>query len=352
MRMLRGTSALDTAARRRCRITAMMRLDARATAQALPERELADALLVMFDRAARGEVQAAARVHVDLPGEPSSADPSNPGDPPANPSNSGVLLLMPACGPDFTVLKTVTVHAANAREGRLPVVQADVVLMNTRTGERLLQIDGATLTARRTAALSAAGLERLGRTQATRMLLVGAGVQAAAQARCFLKLWPLARLTIHARNPAKARALAQALEREHLRSGVRIDATGGSAGELQVEARHADLIVTATSATTPVLDAPVNPRASIVALGAYRASMAELSPSLVKACRTIVVDSMINASREAGDLLQAGIDWSGVTELAQAAPLAEGGEGPVLLKTVGHALWDLAAAEVAWGQVN
>lgn len=341
MRMLRGTLALDTAPRRRCRITAMMRLDARATAQALPERELADALLAMFDRAARGEVQAAPRVHLDLPG-------------------GGVLLLMPAHGPDFTLLKTVTVHTANARDGRLPVVQAEVLLMNTRTGERLLQIEGTTLTALRTAALSAAGLERLGRTQATRMLLVGAGAQALAQARCFLKLWPLARLTIHARNPAKARALVQALEREHLRSGVRFDATGGSVGELQVEARHADLIVTATSATTPVLDAPVNPRASIVALGAYRASMAELSPALVKACRTIVVDSLANASSEAGDLLQAGVDWSGVTELAQAAPLPEGadddspspGAGPVLLKTVGDARWDLAAAELAWSQVR
>ncbi len=316
----------------------MMRLDARATAQALPERELVDALLAMFDRAARGEVQAAPRVHIDL-------QEGVPG--------GGVLLLMTAHGPDLTVLKTVTVHAANVREGsRLPAVQAEVLLMNTRTGERLLQIDGATLTARRTAALSAAGLERLGRTRATRMLLVGAGVQAAAQARCFLKLWPLTRLTIHARNPAKAQALAQALEREHLRSAVRIDATGGSVGELQAEARHADLIVTATNATDPVLDAPVNPRASIVALGAYRASMAELSPALVKACRTIVVDAMVNASHEAGDLLRAGVDWSAVTELAFAAPLHEDVAGPVLLKTVGHALWDLAAAEVAWGQVH
>ena len=160
------------------------------------------------------------------------------------------------------------------------------------------------------------------------------------------------RLTIHARNPAKAQALAQTLEREHLRSGVRIEATGGSLGELQVEARDADLIVTATSAGAPVLDAPVNPRASIVALGAYRASMAELSPALVKACGTIVVDSLANASSEAGDLLQAGVDWTRVTDLAQAAALPDAVDGPVLLKTVGHALWDLAAAELAWSQVR
>ncbi len=316
----------------------MMRLDARATAEALPERELVAALLAMFDRGARGEVHAPPRMHVDLPG-------------------GGVLLLMPAHGPDITLLKTVTVHTANARDGReggraLPVVQGEVLLMSTRTGERLLQIDGATLTARRTAALSAAGLMRLGRDQATRMLLVGAGTQAAAHARCFLKLWPLTRLTIHARNPAKSRALAQALEREHLRSGVPIHPTGGTVGELQAEARQADLIVTATSATSPLLDAPVHPRASIVAVGAYRASMAELSPALVRACPTIVVDSLANATHEAGDLLQAEVDFARVAELSQAAALPPGHPGAVLLKTVGHALWDLAAAELAWEQVR
>jgi ornithine cyclodeaminase/alanine dehydrogenase-like protein (mu-crystallin family) len=329
----------------------MMRLDARATAEALPERELVDALLAMFDRAARGDVQAAPRVHVDLPG-------------------GGVLLLMPAHGPELTVLKTVTVHPGNARahgttsgatsgsengnaSGRsLPVVQAEVTVMNTRTGERLMQLEGATLTARRTAALSAAGLERLGRNQATRMLLVGAGAQAAAHARCFLKLWPLTRLTIHARNPTKSRALVQALEREHLRSAVILHPTGGSVGELQAEARQSDLIVTATSSATPVLDMPVNPRASIVALGAYRASMAELSPALVRACATIVVDAMVNASHEAGDLLQAEVDFGRVLELSQAGARAADQTGPVLLKTVGHGLWDLAAAELAWEQVR
>jgi 1-piperideine-2-carboxylate/1-pyrroline-2-carboxylate reductase [NAD(P)H] len=322
----------------------MLRLDAQATAAALPERELVDAMTAMFDRMARSEAHAPPRVHLNLPG-------------------GGVLLLMPAHDAHHTVLKTVTVHAGNAAPAdpaahqagatprrRLPVVQGEAVLMNTATGERLVQIEGATLTARRTAALSMAGLKRLGRDHATRMLIIGAGVQAAMHARFFLKLWPLAQLQISSRDRSKAHALAQALQKEHLRSAVRIEAID-AALDLPTATQRADLIVTATNSATPVLHAALRPSATIVAVGAYRASMAELAPELVQSCRTIVVDAMANASHEAGDLLQAGVDWSTVTELSQWPRPAEPA-GPVLLKTVGHALWDLAAAELAWQHVK
>jgi 1-piperideine-2-carboxylate/1-pyrroline-2-carboxylate reductase [NAD(P)H] len=322
----------------------MLRLDAHATAAALPERELVDAMTAMLDRMARNDAHAAPRMHLELPG-------------------GGVLLLMPAHDAHHTLLKTVTVHTGNAATAdpaahqagaaprrRLPVVQGEAVLMDTTTGERLVQIEGATLTARRTAALSVAGLKRLGRNRATRMLIVGAGVQAAMHARFFLKLWPLAQLQISSRDRAKAQALAQALQKERLRSAVRIEAIDAGL-DLPAAAQRADLIVTATNSATPVLHAPLRPSTTIVAVGAYRASMAELAPELVRSCRTIVVDAMVNASHEAGDVLQAGVDWSTVTQLSQWPRTAEPA-GPVLLKTVGHALWDLAAAELVWQQVK
>ena len=81
--------------------------------------------------------------------------------------------------------------------------------------------------------------------------------------------------------------------------------------------------------------------------------MAELPPALLHA-RDVVVDDVRGARHEAGDLLQAGIDWDGVRALG--AILA--GEAPrprhtPVFKTVGQAAWDLAAARVAvgWGRV-
>ena len=96
-----------------------------------------------------------------------------------------------------------------------------------------------------------------------------------------------------------------------------------------------------------MLPAQVRPDASVVALGVCRADMAEAPPELVRQC-TVAVDALSGARTEAGDLIQADVDWSQVMELAHAPVQGCPTGRPVLLKTVGHALWDLAAAERAW----
>jgi ornithine cyclodeaminase/alanine dehydrogenase-like protein (mu-crystallin family) len=230
----------------------------------------------------------------------------------------------------------VTVHAGNAEQG-LPVVQGDVTLMGAATGTRLLAMDGNVLTARRTAALSLAGAMRAGRGGAERMLLIGAGVQARAHAEAFAEVWGVRHLKIHARTQAHAEALAQ-----HMRSRG-VDAS--AIADPTAAAEEADVIVAATNSQEPVVPSRVRPDAIVIAVGAYRADMAEVPPELVRRC-AVFVDTLEGARTEAGDLIQAGIDWSGVQAFATASPAAEG--RPVLVKTVGHALWDLAAAQLAY----
>jgi len=295
----------------------MRTLNAAETAAALPYSALVEALLQMFERERRGEAHAAPRTSVPLAG-------------------GGVLLLMPAADPRFAALKTVTVHAGNAAKG-LPVVQGDVTLMDAATGVRLLSMDGNVLTARRTAALSLAGAARAGRSIGSRMLLIGAGVQARAHAEAFVEAGGVRRLWIHARSQARAGQLAQ-----HLRTfGVEADAIADPSSV----AGEADVIVAATNASSPVVPLQLRPDATVIAIGAYRADMAEVPPELVRRC-AVFVDTLEGARTEAGDLIQAGIDWSGVQAFATASPAAEG--RPVLVKTVGHALWDLAAAQLAY----
>jgi ornithine cyclodeaminase/alanine dehydrogenase-like protein (mu-crystallin family) len=76
--------------------------------------------------------------------------------------------------------------------------------------------------------------------------------------------------------------------------------------------------------------------------------MAELPAALVRRAH-LYVDTLEGAQAEAGDLLQAGIDWATVTPLAdvilQERPLG----GTIVFKSVGHAFWDLAAARAAFG---
>jgi ornithine cyclodeaminase len=294
----------------------MRTLNAAETAAALPYGALVEALLQMFERERRGEAHAAPRTSVPLAG-------------------GGVLLLMPAADPRFAALKTVTVHAGNTARG-LPVVQGEVTLMDAATGTRLLAMDGNVLTARRTAALSLAGAARAGRIGGDSMLLIGAGVQARAHAEAFAEAWGVRRLWIHGRSPAHAEQLVQ-----HMRA-LGVDARAVS--DPAAVSEDADVIVAATNASSPVVPSRVRPNATVIAVGAYRADMAEVPPELVRRC-AVFVDTLEGARTEAGDLIQAGIDWSTVQAFATAAPAAD--DRPVLIKTVGHALWDLAAAQLA-----
>jgi ornithine cyclodeaminase len=111
---------------------------------------------------------------------------------------------------------------------------------------------------------------------------------------------------------------------------------------------HVSLIITATTSSRPVLPSIVRDNAFIMAVGAYTPTMAELLPELVHRSR-LFVDTLEGAQAEAGDLIQAGVDWSQVTPLEQALDIERLKSGTVIFKSVGHALWDLAAARLAVG---
>jgi 1-piperideine-2-carboxylate/1-pyrroline-2-carboxylate reductase [NAD(P)H] len=89
----------------------------------------------------------------------------------------------------------------------------------------------------------------------------------------------------------------------------------------------------------------------VAAVGAYRPEMAELPPQLVRRAR-LFVDALEGARAEAGDLIQAGVDWARVTPLEDALNVPGDQGKPVVFKSVGHALWDLAAARLAWSKLS
>jgi ornithine cyclodeaminase/alanine dehydrogenase-like protein (mu-crystallin family) len=77
--------------------------------------------------------------------------------------------------------------------------------------------------------------------------------------------------------------------------------------------------------------------------------MCELPSSLIRRA-AVFVDDLAGAGHEAGDLLQAGLDFRLVGALEAVAPDAPHPRpgSPVVFKSVGQALWDLAAARLAW----
>ncbi len=246
----------------------------------------------------------------------------------------GVLLLMPALDAEFAVTKLVTVHAGNSA---LPTVQGEVILMRADTGERLLMLDGVTVTARRTAAVSLLAAQHLAPTKAGNLLVVGSGSQARSHLEAFGENLELGKIWVSSRNFAHAEKLAAEFGAVAIHDPAEV-------------IEDADFICTTTNANAPVIPNNVKPSAFIAAVGAYRPDMLEIPPTITRRAR-VVVDDLIGARSEAGDLIQAGLEWGNVESLQAVVGsqhVAPATQQPVLFKSVGCALWDLAAARLAY----
>lgn len=256
----------------------------------------------------------------------------------------GSLFVMPALDARLAITKLITFTPANAGTGR-PAIQGDVVVFDIATGERRLVLDGPTVTARRTAAVSLLAAQTLAPNPQGPLLIVGAGVQGRAHLEAFAAGLGLRDVKIASRSAASAQALAEHARSLDLRTEVITDPDAVLA--------DCPLVVTCTPASAVVLRTPPRPDAFLAAVGAFTPRMVELAPAL---CRhiadqgTLVVDTR-DADHEAGDLLQAGLDvtrYASLQEVLQTRKNRPGStSGPVLFKSCGWAGWDLAAARLA-----
>jgi 1-piperideine-2-carboxylate/1-pyrroline-2-carboxylate reductase [NAD(P)H] len=293
------------------------------TAQALPYSKLVPAIAQAALQLANGEINAPERLVVPI-------------------DSSSVLLSMPAIAPDVSVTKLITVHGNNAQHG-LPAIQREVIVFDTATGRRLAMLDGPTVTARRTAAVTLLGIQKLAPAHPSSALLIGTGVQASAHADALVEFFGISRFRIASRNAAQAQAFCDALSMRH----PQVVATPIAATGVLTQCPDTDLVIALTTSKSAVIPARLNPGTLAIGVGAFKPDMAEFPAELLHA-RRIVVDHIAGARHEAGDLIEAGIDWSKVRDLSSVvAHGIEPAELVPVLKTVGNAAWDLAAARVA-----
>jgi 1-piperideine-2-carboxylate/1-pyrroline-2-carboxylate reductase [NAD(P)H] len=294
-------------------------LDAAATADRLPFDRLADAVELLLRDAS---VEVPPRLVQPLPG-------------------GGSLFVMPALDGRLAITKLITFTPANAGTGR-PAIQGDVVVFDAASGTRLLVLDGPTVTARRTAAVSLVAARRLAPNPAGPLLVVGAGAQGHAHVEAFATALGTREVRIVSRTPASADALAARARQLGMRADVITDANAALA--------DCPLVVTCTPASRVVLDGRCRTDAFIAAVGAFTPHMVELSVSL---CRSLAAEGMVvldtpDAVHEAGDLLQAGLDVGAFPTLRDVVlGRVARRAGPVLFKSCGWAGWDLAAARCA-----
>jgi len=304
-------------------------LDANATADRLPYPALADSIREVALGANSGDVQAPPRLALPL-------------------QEGGILLVMPASDQDIAITKLVTVHPENPERG-LPTIQGEVVVMDSSTGERLGLLEGGVVTARRTAALSMLAARELAPRPEGPLLIVGAGTQGRSHLEAFRTGLGVSRAFICSRSQRSAISLAG-----HARGlGMEAEAVEGPEEVIG----DVSLIVTATTSAEPVVPEEVFEGVFVAAVGSFEPEAAELPPTLVSASR-VFVDTKEGAKEEAGDLIQAeqaeqaeqagAFDWEDATPLEDALRSSERPAGTVVFESVGHALWDLAAARTAF----
>lgn len=258
-------------------------------------------------------------------------------------------LLMPAWQPGgFYGVKVVNVAPGNAARG-LPGLHASYLLHDAATGVPLALIDGDVITARRTAAASALAADFLARPDARHLLVVGAGRVAALLPEAYRAVRPIGRVSVWARRPEAAAALAAQWRAQGF--------DAAPAADLAAAVRAADIVSCATLATAPVVHgAWLAPGSHLDLIGSFTPAMREADDDAFRGA-TIAVDTE-EALQKSGELLEPmahGV-FAPADVRATLAALCRGeatgrrsAEERTVFKSVGTALEDLAAAMLAHG---
>jgi ornithine cyclodeaminase len=242
-------------------------------------------------------------------------------------------------GEGVFVVKVASSFYDNPAQG-LSSSQGFVAVLNARTGEPLAILqDRGHLTNLRTAMAGLLAARAIGYDGRGVIGIVGTGIQARMQAELIRRHLGAERLLIWGRDADKARDLAGEL--------------GGAASALERLVRQADLIVTTTPSTVPLIDdAWVRPGTRIVAVGADGGGKRELDPTILHRA-TVVVDSVEQslASGETGWAVNAGfLSPAALIELGAllAAPRAFDEEEVVVADLTGLGVQDAAIAGAVW----
>jgi len=278
-------------------------------------------------------------------------------------SADAMLLLMPAWttgrpgrAPGRVGVKVVTVFPDNGKRS-LPSIYGQYLLLDGSTGATLALLDGTMLTKRRTACASGLASRYLSRSDASRLLMIGTGALAPELIRVHGKVRPIREVAIWGRTAAHAEALAAGLSASLPETwGRPVSVRAVSDRKAAIE--EADIISCATLSREPLVEGQwLRAGQHLDLVGAFTPQMRESDDRAVQRAR-LYVDTRAGALKEGGDIVQAiasgavGEDdvIGDLFELArgqQAGRLAGDATSITLFKSVGAALEDLAAAELA-----
>jgi ornithine cyclodeaminase/alanine dehydrogenase-like protein (mu-crystallin family) len=245
-------------------------------------------------------------------------------------AHQGFFGIMPAVCGDLMGAKLVTLFPLNAGTA-LPTHQGIIVLLSAATGQPMAVLDGRLITEMRTAAVTAVATNLLASPGASVLAILGSGVQARAHFEALRLVRNFTQIRVWSRDGSHAKSLAAEI--------------GGTAMSIEGAVRGADVVVTVTGATEPILQGKwLKPGVLVNAVGAVGPTRRELDTAAMQGA--VVVDSRDAAAVESGDIL-----------LARATIYAEIGEilagkrpkpsvEHTVFKSLGLAVEDLAAGQL------
>jgi ornithine cyclodeaminase len=237
------------------------------------------------------------------------------------------------------VIKIASVYKRNPELG-LPTVAAVVIVLDPDTGMPLAIMDGDSVTAVRTGAAGGLAADLLSRQEAKKVVLFGAGVQGRSQLRAVMTVRAVEEVFVVDRVEQKAKDLAGEIGTWPHPPAATIPST------IQEAVRKADIILAATTSTTPLFDGnDLRPGTHITGVGAFTPHMQEIDEATIGRAR-VIVDSREACLAEAGDIIKANASID--AELGEIVngqrPGRQHREEITLFKSVGLAAQDAAAA--------
>lgn len=231
------------------------------------------------------------------------------------------------------------------REGHMRVF-----LNSTDTGEFLAIVESNYLGQLRTGAASGVATKYQARADAATIGIFGTGTQARTQLEAVCAVRPIKLIRAYSRTPEHRETFASEMSAA---LGIEVRPVA----QPEQAAKGCDVVITITNTREPVLHGEwLEPGTHVNAAGGNSLLRAELDSEAVQKADVITVDSLEQAKLESADLFWAVerglVNWEQVIELGQVVCGRAKGRGSddqiTLFESHGLALWDIAAASVAY----
>lgn len=231
-----------------------------------------------------------------------------------------------------------------------PGIEYVIVLFDRTTNRIAAFVDGNLVTGLRTAATSAAALDRLAPQGPARLAVIGSGLEASMHVRAFASVRELTEIRVFSPTPERRAAFAAAVTRD---LGVPVQAVAS----VREAVEGADLVLTAARSRDeqPILFGNwLKPGATVVSIGSTIPEQREIDVSVVERSDLIICDTLEEVLEETGDMLAAraaGLEFhhkahSLADLMSGACDEALAGSRARLFKSVGGGLQDIVVAEL------